>query len=116
MSDDDSNARKSRLIERCLKLAVDHIEKQWARKGAFNILGAKGASDAARVLGFDALAIRLDPLLSTLTVADLLPGAITSIEITNDMKARPLPLRTLEEIEHAYPPFRSSYVSDLLSK
>lgn len=116
MCDDDKSARKSRLSARCLELAVDHFEKQWARKQAVNIFGAEDASDAARVLGFSAHAARLDAILSTVTVADSLRGAITSIEITNDMKAKPLPRRTLEEIEHAYPQFRSSYMSDLLSK
>ena len=114
MSDGDSNARKARLSERCLAVVVGYCERQWGEKGTFNVPAARAARDAAHILGLQGFAARLNGLLDHMTVADLLSGAITSIQPTGAM-AKPLQRRTLDEINEAHPLFTDFYVQNLLS-
>ncbi len=116
MSHDDNQTKTSRLVARCLAQAATHFENLQASGKGFNISGAQGARDAAILLGLDGPAARLDAILKPLTVADSLKGAIINFKITPDMRTKPLPRRTMEELERAYPPFPSSYAADLLSK
>lgn len=113
MHEGDVITRTRRLSERCLVVVVDSLAPD--RPGGVNIGAAEAARDAARLLGFEALAARGDALLRDRSGSDLLRGALTNIRLADEAKPTPLSRRALDELERAYPPFCDSYVPDLLS-
>lgn len=113
MRDDHNRTGTSGLIERCLEVAVDHLTRQSGP--GLNVLAARTARDAARLLGYPFFAAEMDAFLNRRTEADLLCGAITNIQKSEGVNCGQVSRRSPDEIERDYPRFDDSYVLRLLS-